>query len=428
MATNPVQRLFIWLSGADRRILWRCTRLPDSERRKFALFGATVLIPAILGLFSMAYALSTVVKERSIYLTGGALWSVTVLTFDRFLAATFYKSTLRGNGQFVVAFLFRLVFAGFIGVVVSHPLVLFLFDGTIKQQLADMRQTRREDKLKQIQQIEDAQNASLSETLNDKTHERFCLVRVLEAEQSGVGGAVGDGHGQVCGYASGLPDCRQRCENLKVRIGVADAEIRDLHARIEQNVTRVAKVTANEPDEIQRRYDGTQADYLGRVRALAALERTEPHVRLVRIFLMTFFVFLDTLVVTLKAVTPAGEYEEIRDTLLFEAQKSEETRREVIAAWVRTAFKAAVQAEFAYDAVKNEILALVKAAKAFIQELDDERAAFDEKLRAIARNVKSVRDEETRRTFLERLGDVRATFNAAWGKAMTKFQDYLRNL
>jgi hypothetical protein len=42
--------------------------------------------------------------------------------------------------------------------------------------------------------------------------------------------------------------------------------------------------------------------------------------------------------------------------------------------------------------------------------------------------VQAVKDEETRKIYFARLADVRNAFNAAWGKAMTRFQEYLRSL
>src|ERR1039457_3428407 len=188
-----MERFLIWLSGADEKILSQCTRLPRSERRKFAGFGTTVLIPAILGLFSMGYAVSTFSKDPRIYIGAGALWFFIVLAIDRFLCATLYKSVVSRQWGYWMAFLFRLAVAGFIGLAVSHPLVLFLFDGTIKQQLADTRRAQVESRLKQVQQLkEDAQKGPDADELKKKTEYRACLERVLEAEQAGVFGEVRD--------------------------------------------------------------------------------------------------------------------------------------------------------------------------------------------------------------------------------------------
>ena len=59
--------LFHWLAGADKNILNKCS---NSEKTKIAGFGTLVLIPAIVGLFSMTYAISTITSIKSLYFLG----------------------------------------------------------------------------------------------------------------------------------------------------------------------------------------------------------------------------------------------------------------------------------------------------------------------------------------------------------------------
>ncbi len=260
-----MERFFVWLSGADERILSQCIRLPRSERRKFAGFGTMVLVPAILGLFSMGYAISTFSKDPRIYIGAGVLWFLIVLAIDRFLSSTFYKSSVGGRREYWTAFLCRLAFAGFIGLAVSHPLVLFLFDGTVKQQLADTRRAQVGSRLKQVQQLKvDAQKGPDADELKKKTEYRACLERVLEAEQAGAFGEVRDRDGSVCGTSSPEPGCGPNCRNLLRRLTVLDNEIAPLQKSIQQRVVEVGQATANDVIDIQQRYDEDRSDYLAR--------------------------------------------------------------------------------------------------------------------------------------------------------------------
>jgi uncharacterized protein DUF4407 len=104
-------RVFIWLSGADRQLLDQCAKLPTTERIRFAGFGTLVLIPAILALFSMMYAVSTVSENPLIFIAGGVVWSFIVLIIDRFLISTIYKSALKNSKGYVVALLSRYLLA-----------------------------------------------------------------------------------------------------------------------------------------------------------------------------------------------------------------------------------------------------------------------------------------------------------------------------
>ncbi len=71
--------IFQWLAGADQTIL---DQVSPSERNKITGFGTLVLIPAIVGLFSMTYALSTVTNSTPLFVTGGIVWFFIILFID----------------------------------------------------------------------------------------------------------------------------------------------------------------------------------------------------------------------------------------------------------------------------------------------------------------------------------------------------------
>lgn len=415
---------FVWLAGPDPKILSQCSRL--TETKKFAGFGTTVLIPATLGFFSMAYAISTFSNDPRIYVTGGAVWFLIVLAIDRFLVATLYRSSLKSNRDFWTAFIFRILFAGVVGLAVSHPLVLFLFNGSIHNKIEEMKRTAVEAKLANIlEHKESVQKGATARALNEKVVFRKCLESLMTAEQSGIETEVKDDNGQTCGYSSGLAYCGPRCENIKERIQILDGEITVLNAQVQDQLTAIGNTTEGDIDDIRAKFP---EDYPARVRALAAIEKEDSHVFTVKIFLLGFFVFLDILLVLLKGTTPIGEYEQIRDTLLFEIEATESAKREAISAYASTVFKSTAEAERKYDSKKDEIMTLIKVTNRFIREQEKEREIFDDQLKHIAHNVKTVKDEDTRTIYLARLSDLRNTFNSAWSTALTRFQEYLKGL
>src|SRR5690349_8312575 len=93
--------------------------------------GALVIIPGLLGLFSMSYAVSTVTPSPLIYLGAGIVWFFIVVAIDRYLVLTMQKSAGKGGLTRSVAILSRYVFAVLIGLAVSHPLAMLWFDGSI---------------------------------------------------------------------------------------------------------------------------------------------------------------------------------------------------------------------------------------------------------------------------------------------------------
>ena len=100
-------RFLILCAGSDEDILKRC---PRSEHIKHAGFGALVLVPATLGLFSMTYAISTFVKSPYLYILAGLTWAVIVFIFDRFIISSFRKKSSVLKDVTSLTFLSRLVF------------------------------------------------------------------------------------------------------------------------------------------------------------------------------------------------------------------------------------------------------------------------------------------------------------------------------
>src|SRR5260370_26091695 len=204
-----MKNIFVWLSGPDPKVLSQCTHLTES--RKFAGFGTTVLIPATLGLFSMGYAVSTFSADPRIYITGAILWFLIVLAIDRFLVSTLYRSSLKSNRDFWIAFVFRILFAGVVGLAVSHPLVLFLFNGSIHTKIEDLKRSAVEARVANILERKDnVQKGETANALKEKVRSRKCLEALMTAEQSGTETEVKDENGQTCGYSSGLAYCGPR--------------------------------------------------------------------------------------------------------------------------------------------------------------------------------------------------------------------------
>jgi hypothetical protein len=56
LSVNKLERFFIWLSGVSPKILATC---PESEQKKHAALGGTVLIPALLAIVTASFLLYT---------------------------------------------------------------------------------------------------------------------------------------------------------------------------------------------------------------------------------------------------------------------------------------------------------------------------------------------------------------------------------
>ena len=178
---DKVEDFFICLSGADPLIIAKCEELSHSERTKFIGYGTTVIIPAIFGCLAAGYAVSTFIPNALVYIPAAILWFLTILAIDRMLVSTFYKSKIHAASTFYTAFILRLCLAFILGVIVSHPLVLFIFHDSITQQI---HKTHRSES---IQEIKDTQStyADQEKLLLDFEGQKECIMTLRSYEIAG---------------------------------------------------------------------------------------------------------------------------------------------------------------------------------------------------------------------------------------------------
>jgi hypothetical protein len=447
-----MEKMLIWLSGADPQILEQCSRLPKSERIKFAGFGTLVLIPGILAFVSMAYAVSTVSHNPFIFIAAGVVWSLIVLVIDRFLVSNFYKSSLQKRNRFIsniTLFICRVFFAGFVGLAVSHPFMLFYFDQSIQQMLTEKRReavealrTKAETEKSQVQTEKSAQYLTIQTDgpieLQEKTARRDCLQNLLTAEQSGYKVEL------QCGYSSGIPQCANRCQKIQEQIKQLNQEIDTLTSNRNRENDHVFKRETEASNLMLKRMKDIDdaavkdiqdieakhsADYLARVDALTEIEKGKPHIRTVRQFILIFFVFIDILPIIMKVMTPLGEYEQLRDTLLCETEAMQDAEREVATAnYTSIAYKNMLHTKFHYGAKRDELTTLTHMTNQFLKELENQRGFFEYQMRHIIRSINKEQDDETKRDYITYFNKTRVIFRESWGKSLTLFHEVLEKL
>ncbi len=147
---SKIYSFFIQCAGSDEDILNKC---PRSEHIKHAGFGALVLVPATLGLFSMTYAISTFVTSPYLYILAGLTWASIVFIFDRFIISSFRKKGSVLKDVTSLTFLSRLVFSAFVGIAVAHPLILLYFHESIEVNMNEVAHAKV-DSIENVYQLQ----------------------------------------------------------------------------------------------------------------------------------------------------------------------------------------------------------------------------------------------------------------------------------
>jgi hypothetical protein len=292
---------FIWCAGSDKKILSQCE---ESVRTKHIGIGTLVLIPAVLGFISMTYALSTIDKINNsplAYIIGGLIWGLIVFSFDRFIVST-HKKQQNNVAEFKsITFYLRLVFAIVLGIVISHPLVLLNFEGSITERIIS-------DRDKTILQQESNYQKSydkLTANLNGLVQRKQCNEQLLTAEQSGTKVVLN------CGSSSGIPNVKgsfPRTKEIKNILKELQISINKEQLRIDNYNKTLNRIKESTQNSIVK---NTSFDYLKREKTLAQLKKENPIVGITEFFLMLVFILVDVLPLVFKTFSPFTMYDKI---------------------------------------------------------------------------------------------------------------------
>ncbi|MCU1267285.1 MAG: hypothetical protein JWM21_3603 [Acidobacteria bacterium] len=430
---------FIWLSGADTTVIELCQKQKRYEQIKFSGIGALVIAPAVVGFFSMSYAISTVVQQPWEYYGGGVVWGLIVLAIDRLLVSTTTKSDVKPPG--ILAVIGRYVLALFLGVAVAHPFVLRWFDASIQQRLLQ----NKDIAIAQRRLDGEQEKKNLSETprpfakrIEEKTKLLECKRALLTNEQSGIDSRLDCGS---TAEKSG-PECGPRCANIQGQITDLEHEIAALEKQAadtgetterSEAIKKIDTATKQDIDRIDKRF---ATDYLARVDALAEIQKgdpekkqpAKPHIWWVGWFMILFFMIVDIVPITLKLAIPMGEYEMIRDTQLVEIDLRQLAERAAFQAHASTVYQSTAQAKLNNVAYMDNISHVTEMTREFIRRQEQGRIEFNRRLEDIRKSVAALKDDERRQVYIDYMNEIKRIFDASWTKALTMFREFIQGV
>jgi hypothetical protein len=303
---------FIWCAGSDKELLSKCS---NAERNKHIGYGTLVLVPALLAFISMSYALSTINGMEyfpALSFLGGFAWSLIIFSFDRFIVSTHRRKMSNEEELKNPSFYLRFVFAFILGIVISHPLVMLYFDGSISDQIEanvvlekkaiqDGYDLRIENINNQISYIDSLQLI--------KEGERDLQALVVAKEIDGE--VIKNANGQIT--TTGLYGKGPAAEN-KIK------HLNQLQLDLDNFKKESVKIKATHLDEIGLLKKEQKAkmeafsvsyDYLRRELALSQLKEENGIVGITQWFLICLFILIDVLPVIFKTFSPFGMYDRI---------------------------------------------------------------------------------------------------------------------
>ena len=155
---------FFWLcSGVNRKVLRQC----PTEYAKYAGMGGTIFFTACMAALSGGYAISTVFDSIAMAISFGLFWGLLIFNLDRLIVNTMYsdgKVTI--SWQELVSGLPRIIMAIFLGIVISTPLELKIFEDAIDIQIEQDKDRLLNEKISEALRRRDSTAHKRDEVLN----------------------------------------------------------------------------------------------------------------------------------------------------------------------------------------------------------------------------------------------------------------------
>ncbi len=163
---NKIRSFFLYLSVTDKQLIKKC---PERELLIQEIIGISVLITAVFASFSGAYAIYKVFDHGVLSITIGILWGYTIMNIDRQLVSSFRTSgTASMESQIFSRYLgplfLRMPLAILLGVIISIPLELRIFEAEIDEYLRKAERTK-------LTELRDNLHVAHLERKNDHAYE-----------------------------------------------------------------------------------------------------------------------------------------------------------------------------------------------------------------------------------------------------------------
>lgn len=291
---------FLWICcGVNRKILRQC----PTDYAKYAGMGGTILFTALMAMLSGGYALYFVFESESKSIAFSIFWGMLIFNLDRFIVNTMYS-----DGKVTISWrefysgLPRIIIAIFLGIVISTPLEMKIFEDRINSQLV-------KDNIERT----NASRAKINEGNKSLSDRKFFLEqqqaeiqgRLAKANEDlkseGEGSALSKkaGHGQI------YKDKEKHRDAIQTELGMwnksYEIELQRLREQIKSNEDKgyVDIAKGNHENGFCVRYE-----------AFSNVKEDNLALKIVSIVIMLLFIIIETAPTFFKMMIASGPYDD----------------------------------------------------------------------------------------------------------------------
>lgn len=303
---NWFQQFLVICSGSNVHIL----KKTPSEWNKFAGIGGIVLFTAVFATLSAGYAMFTIFDDIWASVGFAILWGLMIFNLDRYIVSSIKKTGTWWN-QILMA-IPRLILATFLGIIISKPLELKIFEKEVNKQLNSIIQ-RNKTKLQAEMNGRILQQSGPFDTekkqIQAKTiaYQKSYDSAAVELEKEILGKQSSLTSGKV-GYGT---NAKRKAELKEQRRQDLENYQKQIAPRLEYLDKEVSKVYTN----IEKERDKTEIfedqfnGFAARLQALDELGKNSAIIGVAAAFIMGLFITLEISPVLIKLISSVGPYD-----------------------------------------------------------------------------------------------------------------------
>lgn len=295
---------FLWTcAGVNKDVL----RLYPSEYAKYAGSGGTILFTALMAMISGGYAMFFVFSNVIVAFIFAIFWGLLIFNLDRFIVNSMYtdgKDSI--SWRKLKAALPRIIMAIFLGIVISTPLEMKIFNDRIESQLLKDN----------IERINSAKNESsdyktislLQAEQQQLSKERKQLVDDLQKAQKDLKEeAEGNALSGMVGHGSIYRDKEIYVNQCKQSLSEWDKLHKERLTTIQKRIDDVNQHINKFEDKVDNlKEDGFSARY----EAFSNLRKQNSSLEVVSLMITMLFIIIEITPTFFKLIMIAGPYDE----------------------------------------------------------------------------------------------------------------------
>lgn len=303
---NWFQKSLLICSGGNIHIL----RKTPSEWNKFAGIGGIVLFTAIFATLSAGYAMLTIFDDVLVAAIFAVLWGLMIFNLDRYIVSSIKKTGTWWN-QILMA-IPRLILAAFLGIVISKPLELKIFEKEVNKQLNTIIQRNKT-------QLQKDMNGRILQQSGPFDNEKKEIQDKLAAYQMSYDSASVELEKEILGKQSGLTsgkvgfgsNAKRKAELKSQRLQDLENYRKTIQPRQDYLDKEISKVYTNIESE-RNKTEKTEDSFNGfaaRLQALDELGKETPIMAIASMFILGLFIALEISPVLVKLISSVGPYD-----------------------------------------------------------------------------------------------------------------------